>query len=145
MTAQETKPYLVSEDKNESSHGASAAITFCYRRGRIHIHRSVVASMQNPAYIRLLIHREKRVVIIQPCDEKERDAIKVPQKGEGRYSSVFINSMALLTSITELMGWSKKRTYRVAGEYLPKDHIAVFVLNDAVILKETGEPSCETI
>ena len=119
------------------------AISFFYCRGRIHIHKAVITTLQSPQYIRLLIHREKKLVIVQPCNEKERDAIKISSRRENKHSSVFINSVALLTSITELMGWSKQQTYRVNGEYLPHEHIIVFALEEASVLKEEkGESSC---
>lgn len=122
--------------ESEAIHFVPIAITFCYRRGRVRIHKSVISALKNPAYIRLLIHPEKKVVLIQACNEMERDAIKVPANLNRSNSEFMINSVALLASIIKLMDWSERLTYRVKGELMKETGMLVFLLETADIVRE---------
>lgn len=112
------------------------AITFCYRRGRAIIYKSVITVLGNPDYIRMLINPAERVLIVQVCDQQERNAIEVPRNLRKDGVSFGINSVALLESMTRLMGWSKQLTYRVKGELQAESGLVVFLLDQAVVVNE---------
>lgn len=111
------------------------AITFCYRRGRTRIYKSVVTALGNPEYMRMLIHPEKRILLLQVCDQRDRDAIKIPKNISRARAEFSINSVAFLESITTLMNWSKKLTYRVDGSI--ENDCLMFEMDKAKVVKET--------
>lgn len=112
------------------------AITFCYRRGRTVIFKSVISALGNPDYIRMLINPEEKVVIVQICDKRERNVIEVPRNLNKDGVSFGINSVALLESMTKLMGWSKSLTYRAKGELQIESGFVVFFLEKAEVVNE---------
>lgn len=141
--------YLAESRQNDEScfTGASHsslpfAITFCYRRGRAVIFKSVITALGNPDYIRMLINPEERVVIVQVCDKRERNAIEVPRNLCKDGVTFLINSVAFLESLTKLMNWSRQLTYRVKGELRTESSFMLFLLDEAEIVHEPdgGEP-----
>lgn len=112
------------------------AITFCYRRGRTVIFKSVISALGNPDYIRMLINPEEKVVIVQACDKRERNAIEVPRNLSKDGVTFGINSVALLESMTKLMEWSRLLTYRVKGELQIDSGFVVFLLEKAEVVNE---------
>lgn len=113
------------------------AITFCYRRGRAVIFKSVISALGYPHYIRMLINPEEKVVIVQACDKRERNAIEVPRNLNKDGVTFGINSVALLESMTKLMEWSRLLTYRVKGELQVDSGFVVFLLEKAEVVNET--------
>lgn len=113
------------------------AITFIRRRGRITVYKSVVAALGEPGHIRMLIHPQERILIAQGCDRMERDAIHVPRNLHQDGVSFGINSMALLESLTKLMGWSDHLTYRVKGKPQMSPTLIVFPLDQSEIVNES--------
>ena len=90
-------------------------VTFCYRNDFMRIHKTSIAALNYPDYIRLLIDKKSRLFAIQPCDIRERDKIRVPKWTDIDSSSVEFHGKAFLESVTKLMGWSKDLTYRISG------------------------------
>lgn len=115
------------------------AITFCHRRGRAIIYKSVVTALGNPDYIRMLINPAEKILAAQVCDLHERDAIAVPRNLRKDGVSFVINSVALLESMTKLMNWSKQLTYRIKGELQLEFDSVIFQLNNAQIVNDTDE------
>ena len=91
-------------------------VTFCYRNDFIRIHKTSIAALGFPDYIRLLIDNSNRLFAIQPCDIRERDRIRVPKWTDIKSGSVQFHGMAFLERLTKLMGWSEDMTYRITGE-----------------------------
>lgn len=122
------------DKKNKKGGGMPVAITFSYRRGRVRIYKSVITLLGNPPYIRFLINRETKSVCVQGWSENERDVIEVPDELYKVRTSFGINSKALVRSITDIMGWSKTRSYRVKGSYIEEGDLVEFPLSEAVEL-----------
>ncbi len=93
------------------------------KKKRLRIHKMTLRSLNNPSYVYLLINPDKKVLAIQRCDNKKRDAIKIDYSQEKDceiYSLGLLEQMALLDKKTYCL-----KTHRLFGRII-NDKIVEF-------------------
>ena len=101
-------------------------LTIDTENGTIRISRIIVKALGDPEYVRLLIDRDLHKAAIQPATIADRSRMKVP------YSSVHVFSFhlyskALTESLSNVMGWDQKSTYRITGKMIGDDNEKVII------------------
>lgn len=128
------------QQKTKSKGGLPVAITFSYRKFHVRIYKSVLVLIGNPPYVRVLVNRDTKIVCIQGRSQRQRDDIPVPEKFYSTRMPFGFNSKAFVSSITDIMGWKKDRSYRITGTYSKEGNLVEFPLTEAIeILHENDE------
>ena len=89
--------------------------------------------------MRFLINRERKELIVQPCNQHEPLAFKVPKDLGPKSHGLDINSITLLTVVYSTFGWDKKLRYLAYGRYLEKENIVVFDLANCEPISEISD------
>ena len=97
----------------------------------IHIFKSVIKALNNPKYIRLLIHETGNSLLLESYDKKSLTSFKTPDRLNDDKSNMRIYSKKLCDILTELMGWNKNQTYRIPGIVLKNKGNVIFDLTKA--------------
>ena len=111
-------------------------LTIDTESGTVRISRNLIKALNDPNYVRLLIDRDLHKAAIQPAKITDRSRMKVPYDNKNIFSFL-VYSKALTESLSNLMGWDQKSTYRINGELIDDDikKMIVFNLNDAEHMK----------
>lgn len=99
---------------------------------KIRINQSTIFSMGYPKRVRLLIHPEKKELVIQPCNRFEPLSFRVPSDFGKDTHGFELSSTQLTALLYDTMGWDLNKSYRVLGNYIEKENIVVFPLSESV-------------
>lgn len=80
-------------------------------------------------------------VVLQPCNEFEKLAFKVPNDFGDNTHGFELSSISLTELLIDTMNWTRDVHYRVCGRYIEKENIIVFPLTEYETV--TGEESEE--
>lgn len=111
---------------------------------KIRINQQSILAIGYPKRVRLLINPEKKEIALQPCNEFEKLAFKVPNDFGDDTHGFELSSISLTELIVDTMNWTRDVHYRVFGRYIEKENIIVFPLTqyETVMGEETEENDC---
>ena len=105
-------------------------VFFSVKYYRTRINKGTILQIGYPKRIRLLVNPERKELIVQPCNEHEPLAYKVPKDFGHNKHGLEINSLSLMTVLCKTFGWDKTVHYKAYGRYVEKENIVVFDLAD---------------
>ena len=118
-------------------------MSFSISSGRVVIFLKALEILEFPEYIKFFVNPTKRAVAIQTCGIDDEGAKRVPYGLIKEGASIKI--MYLTRMVYEICNWDVNKTYRVTGEFYPKNQVICFDLNrpceivDGRIEKTVGE------
>lgn len=90
------------------------SITFSVKSMKFSI--ACIKKLPDTQYIELLIHPLKRLLIVRPADDKNKNAVKwLFLNGKGKNISRPVSGAAYLKTIYSLLDWDESYKYRVRG------------------------------
>lgn len=124
------------------------SIALDWKKNRIRITRPVMESLGNPPYIQLLVNPNGRALAVRALQMKSKDIPCEIVRYEGadeRYIEMY--STLLFEKLSNSFSqFDKKATYKVFGEVLLPQRVAIFDLMDYKKLENgTGEVDHGTI
>lgn len=105
-------------------------ISFSIKRGCVLIYQDTLRALENPGCFRFLINNEDRKIAMQVCKFGE-DGFHITPEFSVKRSSYEIYSTELVRMIWNMCGWYSQCSYRVIGNFFPKEKIVEFDLNQA--------------
>lgn len=106
-------------------------ISFYLRVGTIHIHRSTIRALGNPAFIRFLISDDGTTLLVQSYHKKDFRSFRVPESINDEIGRVQIHSKGLCAVFVKRFGWQPDLSYRIPGKPFPAQGVAAFDLTRA--------------
>ena len=103
------------------------------------INKATILQMGYPKRVRFLVNQERKELIVQPCNQHEPLAFKVPKDIGPRTHGLDVNSLPLLNVIYKTFGWDRNSRYLAFGRYIEKDNIIVFDLSNCQILTDNHD------
>ena len=103
---------------------------------RMVINQSSILALGYPKRVRLLFNEEKKELIVQPCNEHETLAFKVPKDFMEDSHGFEITSKIFMHKIYSQLGWDIKNRYRVYGKHYEKDNVVVFSFENCEIITD---------
>ena len=99
------------------------SILLDFPRNRIRINKSVLKSLNNPTYVRLLINPDTRSIAIEACDDTEPRKHRIPSYVKNSKQCFEIRSMSFFEQLAIHTQWDTHLRYKVcamaqAGEQL---------------------------
>lgn len=118
---------------NSPSKQANLPLVIDPKKCRIRIHKQTLALLDNPKYIQLLIHPEKKIILLCPkstytpaCERIRWEQISEKNCCE-IYSTSFVEKLMLLCN-----NWDENISYRLTGTLLPSQNVILYHMEDAV-------------
>ncbi len=114
---------------NNISNG-KPAIFIDQKKSRIRIHRNTLHMLGDPAFIQLLVNPESCTVAIRSADGADALAHRILWKKLGDKQSYELHSSCLIRKLQSICaGWKYGKSYRLFGEMLQSENIALFDLH----------------
>lgn len=85
------------------------------RENSVMFNNSCISRLENANYIQFLINPEEQKLIIRPCNEGDRDAIRWCVTKKDKRHSRQITCREFTQRLYELMGWGKDYRYKLQG------------------------------
>ena len=109
------------------------ALSLDFKRNRIRIHKSAIRSIGNPDSIQFLVNPQKGMLAIMRSDHSDLRAHRLHWRQLAHGQSFELHSKRLLRRLQGLCAaWQDNRTYRIRGETVPNQGVAVFRVAESV-------------
>ena len=110
------------------------------KKARIRIHRNTLHMLGDPAFIQLLVNPESLTLAIRPAACADALAHRILWKKIGDKQSYELHSSCLIHKFQGMCsGWECGESYRLFGEMLHSENIALFDLKKALPASLTQE------
>ena len=111
------------------SHNFDPAMTI--KGNSITFNNSCISKLENATYVQFLINPEEQRLLIRPCDEGARDAVRWCIVREDKRRSRQITCSIFIEKLREMMGWDDLYRYRLQGMRIDHDgeQLYLFDLN----------------
>ncbi len=100
-------------------------ITVDISRHRIRIHRSTLARLGNPAFVRLLVNPERKGIVVEGCSATTKGAYRLVSTNH----SMEVYSQSLIAEISSCAGFGQRRSVRLSGKQLQGQSAVFFRLD----------------
>ena len=95
-----------------------------YPQSILRISKKTMSILEYPKKVRILISSDNKEIAIQPCDENDKEGLKIKAPSLDRYCGYMVCSKLLLVKIFEINKWDKKLTYKIEGTYIKEKNMA---------------------
>jgi len=106
------------------------------RNGNITFNTACINGLEDVVYVRFEINEELKRLVIKPCDENDRHAVRwcvaKPDKRKTRY----IKCPDVTDKIFELMEWDKKYRYKILAYMIAPDGVDFYIF-DLLVWEKT--------
>lgn len=112
-----------------------AAISIDQKKGRIRVYKKTLHLLGDPDYIQLLVNPEDLFIAIRPVGKKAKLAHKVDWENtlNTSHSSFELYSKNLIETLAKVCPqWNKSKNYRLTGEIIESENVAMFDLKSIV-------------
>ena len=123
------------------SHNFDPAMTI--RGNSITFNNSCISKLENATYVQFLINPTEQRLLIRPCDEGARDAVRWCIVREDKRKSRQITCSIFIEKLREMMGWDDPYRYRLQGMRIDHDgeQLYLFDLNsNECFLPQSRDP-----
>lgn len=103
-------------------------LTLCLQDGSILISNAVIAELNRPRHIQMLINEEKKMLLIQACSIEDREAVVIPISDKLQFE---VSGRQLLKRIRRITGWTDDEPRIMIGSPLPQYGAMLFNLQEA--------------
>ena len=101
------------------SHNFDPAMTI--RGNSITFNNSCISKLENATYVQFLINPAEQRLLIRPCEEGARDAVRWCIVREDKRKSRQITCTIFIEKLREMMGWDDLYRYRLQGMRIDHD------------------------
>jgi len=104
-----------------------------YPQSILRISKKTMSILSYPKKVRILISPDNKEIAIQPCDESDREGLKVKAPSLDRYCGYMICSKLLVSKIFEINNWNVRLTYKINGTFIKEKNMMILNFSDAVV------------
>ncbi len=100
------------------------------KKNRIRIHKNTLHALGDPAFVMLIVNPEEHTLGIKCSMQDEKRAHRVRKSTVKKDCELY--SKSLMSALRELCpGWDGRKSYRMEGEIIAGENMAVFSMEDA--------------
>ena len=103
--------------------------------------KATATELNYPPYIRMLVDAKNRKVAIQPCTEKDPNAVSFSAPEEKQTYAIIVKVPALVAELRRMLQFEKdgrKVTYTISGTCYPEENVIIYDLADAKMSQSRG-------
>lgn len=109
------------------AHTYEPSITF--NRNKVYVNTTCIKKLPNVDYIQFLINEEKLILVLRPCSEEEKDAIRWCSNSSGKRKPKKISDDLFFAKVAELMNWNDHYRYKLLGKIIHSNHEYLIVFD----------------
>ena len=98
------------------------------KKRRVRIHRQTLHLMNDPEYVYIWVNPEDKEIAICSCEERSKDALKVPNS---KNCDLYSSDLFFTLKKTDL-GLAEDKTYRFQGQISKGNKVARFNIKESV-------------
>lgn len=102
---------------------------FTFSGLRISVNNACVRKAMDHDYIQILINRQKKLLIVRPCEENELHSFQWCVWKEGRKLARPITAKIFYMKVYSMMGWNPEDRYRVIGKVIRSNDQEMILFN----------------
>ena len=106
-------------------------LSFYLRANRIHVFIDALRGIGCPKFISFMIDETGRSLAMVPYDKKDFYSHRVPFSVYNGGKGMEVSSIRLCRILAREQNWDPEKSYRVPGDIIPKQKIALFYLTEA--------------
>ncbi len=116
-----------------------------FNKGHISFSTECVRRFNGAVYAEMLIHPEKKLLVVRPCSKETRNAVRWAYILDDLAYSRSFTGAAYIGTIYDILGWDKNYRYRVRGfcKHCDKDTVAIFDMRDTEVFIPSEEYETE--
>ena len=120
---------------------AKGASTLTATASSLKFNKATATELNYPPYIRMLVDAKNRKVAIQPCTEKDPNAVSFSAPEEKQTYAIIVKVPALVAELRRMLQFEKdgrKVTYTISGTCYPEENVIIYDLADAKMSQPRG-------
>lgn len=120
---------------------AKGASTLTATASSLKFNKATATELNYPPYIRMLVDAKNRKVAIQPCTEKDPNAVSFSAPEEKQTYAIIVKVPALVAELRRMLQFEKdgrKVTYTISGTCYPEENVIIYDLADAKMSQSRG-------
>lgn len=117
-------------------------ISFYLAGGRVHIKADAVRGIGEPQFVRFLIAKDGKSMVMEPYHRKVFASMRVPAsmyEKTGQRAQMEIKCAPFCRYLAACLGWDESSTYRVPGRILPQQRFVLLDLTSAYSIHGKAE------
>ena len=100
-----------------------------FNDGKIGVNTACVRKLPEVEYVQVLVHREKKQLVIRPCDEFDYCSFQWIKIKDGKRFPRQITARFVYMKLCDLMGWIPQYRYKILGKLRRANGEYVFVFD----------------
>lgn len=104
-----------------------------YPQAILRISKKAMSILEYPKKVRILISPDNKEIAIQPCNENDKEGLKVKASSLDRYSGYMICSKLLVGKFFKINNWDDMLTYKINGLLIKEENMIVLRFSDAIV------------
>lgn len=105
-------------------------------RKRIRIHKITLHLLKDPKFIQILVNPERKAIALRAGNPGDPLSLRINQRAFAD-NSYEVCSLGLAESLMHLYeDWEEGKSYRIYGEFIEKEEIAVFYIRNMTEIRE---------
>ena len=108
---------------------AKGASTLTATASSLKFNKATATELNYPPYIRMLVDAKNRKVAIQPCTEKDPNAVSFSAPEEKQTYAIIVKVPALVAELRRMLQFEKdgrKVTYTISGTCYPEENVIIY-------------------
>lgn len=118
------------------AHISEPSITF--NLNKVAVNQASINKLPNVDYVLFLVNREKKMLVLRPCDEDTKDCYKWARVNKhGKRVPKQSACTIFFAMLNDLMGWERQNRYKILGKMIKSngERLLVFDLNNSEVYK----------
>lgn len=100
-----------------------------FNDGKVGVNAACVRRLPDVEYVQFLIHREKKLLVIKPCDELDLYSFQWGNTKDGKRFPRQVTGRLFYMKICDLMGWIPQYRYKILGKLRQANGEYIFVFD----------------
>ena len=100
-----------------------------FNDGKVGVNTACVRKLPDVEYVQFLIHREKKLLAVKPCDELDLYSFQWGSTKNGKRFPRQVTGRLFYMKICDLMGWIPQYRYKILGKLSKSNGEYIFVFD----------------
>ena len=100
-----------------------------FNQGKISVNTACVRKLPETDFIQILVHREKKQLVVRPCEESDIHSFKWCTSKEGKKHPRQVTGKLFFMKICSLMNWNPEYRYKIMGKLVRSQGQYLFVFD----------------
>ena len=107
------------------AHTREPSLTF--NCNKVYVNLYCLSKLPNVTFVQFLVNSEDYTLIIRPCEEDEKDAVRWRIPSEGKHKARQITGRVFMAMIVNLMQWNPAHRYKLLGKIIrSRNEVLIF-------------------